>query len=73
MYLVSYRYDPNTTHPYSIFKQPNQNIQNFYSVYKKRNYSFDYKFGFGRIIQIWYTPSMIENPGICIGMILQKC
>ena len=56
MYSVSYRYNPNTSNPYSIYKQPNPNIHIFYSVYKKRSYSFPYKFGFGRIIRILYTP-----------------
>ena len=49
---------PNTTNPYSVYKQPNPNIHNFYSVYKKRNYSFPYKFGFVRIIRIRYTPRL---------------
>ena len=56
MYSVSYGYKPNTTNPYPVYKQPNSNIHSFYSVYKKRNYSFPYKFGFGQIIRIWYTP-----------------
>ena len=58
MYSVSYRYNPNTTNPYSVYKQPNPNIHNFYSVYKKRNYSFPYKFGFVRIIRIRYIPTV---------------
>ena len=35
MYLVSYRYNRNTTNSYSVYKQPNPNIHNFYLVYKK--------------------------------------
>ena len=52
MYSVSYRYNPNTTNPYSACKQPNLNIHNFYLVYKTRNYSFPFKFGFFQIIRI---------------------
>ena len=47
MYSVSYRYNPNTSNPYSVYKQPDPIIHIFYSVYKKRNYLFPYKFGFG--------------------------
>ena len=43
--------------PYSVYKQQNPNIHIFYSVNKKRNDSFPYKFGFGQIIQILYIPS----------------
>ena len=59
MYSVSYRYNPNTSNPYSVYKQPNPNIHIFYSVHKKRNYSFPYKFGFGRIIRIRYIPILL--------------
>ena len=58
MYSISYRYNPNTSNPYSVYKQPNPNIHNFYLVYKKRNYSFPYKFGFVRIIRIRYIPNL---------------
>ena len=60
MYSISYCYNPNTTYPYSVYKQPNPNIHNFYSVYEKRNYSFPYKFGFDGIIRIRYTPSSLS-------------
>ena len=50
MYLVSYRYDPNTTNTFSVYKQPNLNIHIFYSVYKKRNYSAGL-FGFGTFLR----------------------
>ena len=56
MYSISYRYNPNTSNPYSVYKQPNPNSHICYSVYKKRNYSFPYEFGFGRIIRIRYIP-----------------
>ena len=61
MYLVSYRYNQNTTNPYSVYKQPNPDIYQFYSVYKKGNYSFPYKFGFVQIIRIRYTPRKITK------------
>ena len=57
MYLAFYRYNPNTSNPYLVYEQPNPNIHIFYSVYKKRKYSFPYKFGFGQIIRIRYIPS----------------
>ena len=47
MYSASYRYNPNTSNPYLVYEQPNPYIHIFYSVYKKRNYSFPYKFEFG--------------------------
>ena len=56
MYSISYRYNLNTTNPYSVYKQRNPKIHNFYSDYKKKKYSFPYKFGFGRIIRIQYIP-----------------
>ena len=57
MYSVSYRYNPNTSNPYSVYKQPNPNSHICYSVYEKRNYSFPYEFGFDQIIWIRYTPT----------------
>ena len=57
MYSVSYRYNPYTTNPNSVYKQLNPNIHNFYSIYMKKNHLFPYKFAFGQIIRIRYTPS----------------
>ena len=59
MYSVSYRYNPITTNPYSVHKQPNLNIHNFYSVYKKRNYSFP----------LGNVQKFQNNANICVGAI----
>ena len=58
MYSISYRYNPNTSNPYSVYKQPNPNSHICYSVYKKTNFLFPYKFGFGWIIRIWFIPTL---------------
>ena len=42
--------------PIRFIRKPNPNSSNSYSVYKKRNYSVPYIFGFGRIIRIRLNP-----------------
>ena len=58
-YSVYKKTNPNIANPYSAYKKTNPNSFISYSVYKKRNYSVPYIFGFGQIIRIRLTPTLL--------------